>query len=329
MGAPGPLDRKAVYFLRTGPTLRRPQDDHRPARTGGYPAFTRTVLYFLDRVERVVEGGGELLVNGDWFVPGDDERIPAVALEERHELFLGDAGEDRRVCDLVAIQVQDRQHGAVGTRIQELGRMPARGERARLGLSVADNAGDDQVGVVECSAERMRERVAELAAFVDRAGRLGRGVARDSARKRELAEQLPQALFVLRHMRIELAVRAFEVGIRDDSRATMAWTRDVDRVQVAGADCAVDVDVDKVEARRRAEVTEQPRLHVLRPQRLAQERVVEQVDLPDREVVGRAPVRVEQPQLLPRDRAGRNGGGFGTRAHARRRSKITRTLSCS
>ena len=38
-----------------------------------------------------------------------------------------------------------------------------------LGLAVADHAGDEQVGVVERRAEGVDERVAELAALVDRA----------------------------------------------------------------------------------------------------------------------------------------------------------------
>jgi hypothetical protein len=33
-------------------------------------------------------------------------------------------------------------------------------QRVRLGLAVTDDAGDDQVGVVEHGAERMAERVA-------------------------------------------------------------------------------------------------------------------------------------------------------------------------
>jgi hypothetical protein len=56
-----------------------------------------------------------------------------------------------------------------------------------------DDAGDDQAGVVEDGAERMAERIAELAAFVDRARRRGRHVARDAAGKGELCEQLLQS----------------------------------------------------------------------------------------------------------------------------------------
>jgi hypothetical protein len=45
-------------------------------------------------------------------------------------------------------------------------------------------------------------------------------------------------------------------------------------------------------------VPEQPRLDVLEPQRLAQQRVVAQVDLADGEVVGGAPPGVQQNELL-------------------------------
>jgi hypothetical protein len=45
-------------------------------------------------------------------------------------------------------------------------------------------------------------------------------------------------------------------------------------------------------------MAEQPRLDVLDRQRLAQERVVEEVDLADRQVVGRAPVGVDERELV-------------------------------
>jgi hypothetical protein len=44
-------------------------------------------------------------------------------------------------------------------------------------------------------------------------------------------------------------------------------------------------------------MAQQARLDVLQPQRLAQQRVREQVDLPDREVVRGAPVGVQAGQL--------------------------------
>ena len=97
--------------------------------------------------------------------------------------------------------------------------MPARGERPGLRLAVADDAGDEQVGIVERRAVRVHERVAELAALVDRARRLGRDVARDAARERELPEQPAQPLLVAADVRVDLAVRALEIGVGDERRA--------------------------------------------------------------------------------------------------------------
>ena len=83
--------------------------------------------------------------------PIEMKRLVSIAAHQRLELVLRDAGEDGRVRDLVAVQVQDRQHCAVGTRVQELVGVPARRERAGLGLAVADDAGNQQVRIVEAA----------------------------------------------------------------------------------------------------------------------------------------------------------------------------------
>jgi hypothetical protein len=72
----------------------------------------------------------------------------------------------------------------------------------------------------------------------------------------------------------------------------------VDHVEVALLDQPVQVNIDEVQPRRRPPMTEQARLDVLRPQRLPQQRIVQQVDLPDRQVVRGPPVRVEQLDLV-------------------------------
>ena len=180
--------------------------------------------------------------------------------------------------------------------------MPARRQRPRLGLAVADHAADEQIGIVEGGAVGVCDRVAELAALVDRAGHLGRDMARYATREGELAKERGHAFLVLADVWVKAGVGAFEVGVGDQPRAAVTGARHVDRVQVALADGAVHVHVDEVEARRGAEVAEQPRLDVLRQERLLEQRICQQIDLPDREVVGRAPVSVDQPQLLGRER---------------------------
>ena len=193
--------------------------------------------------------------------------------------------------------------------------MPARRERAGLRLAVADDAGDEETGVVERGAERVRERVSELAALVDGAGRLRRDVARHAAGERELLEEAAHPLLVLGDVRVDLAVRALEVRVRDEPGPAVAGARHVEHGQVAFDDRAVEVDIDEVQARRRAPVPEEPRLDVLEDERRLQERVVQEVDLADGEVVRGAPVRVH----LREEVFGRaHGRGFLSWKHGER-----------
>ena len=190
----------------------------------------------VDAVEGLVERRREAIVHRSRVLTveaaRDEERLPPIAAKEVEELVFGNPCEHGRVRDLVAVQVQDREHGAVDPRVQELVRVPARSEWPRFRFAVSDDTGDEQVGIVERRPERVRERVAELAALVNGAGRLGSGVARDTAGKRELPEELSHAVDVLADVGIELAVRALEVGVGDVRGPTVAGTRDEDRDQL-------------------------------------------------------------------------------------------------
>ena len=239
VGTPGTLDREPVDHLRARPALGRAQDDHRPADMHERPAAARGVLDLGDLVDGDVERVGQVAVHLGGLVAGDHERAPAVAGKQRGQLVVGDAREDRRVGDLVAVQVQDRQHGPVDGRTQKACRVPARRQGTGLGLPVADDACDQQIGIVEGRAEGMGERVAELAALVDRTGRLGCGVARDAAGKRELAKQLAHAVGVRGDVGVALGVGALEVRVGDESGPAVSGAGDEDRIQRAGADQAV------------------------------------------------------------------------------------------
>ena len=176
--------------------------------------------------------------------------------------------------------------------------MPGRCQRRRLGLSVADDAGHDEVRIVESRSIGVDERVAQFSSLVDRARGPRRHVAGDAAREGELTEELSEALLVLGDVGVDLAVGALEVRVGDDARSSMSGPDDVDHVEVPGDDDAVEVGVDQVESRCRAEMAHQPRLDVLGPERFSQQRVVEEVDLADRAVVGGPPVGVDGVEIV-------------------------------
>ena len=106
-----------------------------------------------------IERGRHELVHRVRIAAFDEVRLVAVATEQMIELFVADAREHAGVRDLVAIQMQDRQHHAIGQRIQELVGMPARGKRPGFRFAIADDAGDDQVRIVESCTERVRQRI--------------------------------------------------------------------------------------------------------------------------------------------------------------------------
>ena len=171
----------AVDNLGTGPSFGRGQHDHgppRPRRSAGKPCI---VLDVPDALDCRVERGRHRFVHRGRLVALDEIRQPAVALQQLLQLFARDARKERRVGDLVAIQMQDRQHRAVGRRIEKLVGMPRGGQRSGLRFAVADDARDDEIGVVEHRAERVAQRIAELATLVNRSGALGRHMARNAA----------------------------------------------------------------------------------------------------------------------------------------------------
>ena len=172
------------------------------------------------------------------------------------------AGQDGRVGNLVAIEMQDRQHGSVGDRVEKFVGLPRSRQRAGLRFTVADNAGDDQTGIVERGSEGMAERIAQFTAFVNRTGRRWRHMAGNPAGKRELREQFFQPGFVLRDVRINFAPGAFEINVADNRRAAVTGAGNVEHVQVILLDDPVQMHIDEILARRRAPVSDHQRLHV-------------------------------------------------------------------
>jgi hypothetical protein len=118
------------------------------------------------------------------------------------------------------------------------------------------------------------------------------------AGERELLEELPQALGVLALVRIELGVRPFEVGGAEHAGRPVARTGYEDNVEIITLDYAIQMGPDERQRRTRAPMTEQALLHVLGLQRLLEERVVLQVDHPDRQVIARAPPRIDEREFL-------------------------------
>src|SRR5438105_1390374 len=69
----------------------------------------------------------------------------------------------------------------------------------------------------------------------------------------------------------------------------MAWPGEVDNLEVVSRDDAVQVGIDKVQSRRGAPMAQQARFDMREFERLPQERIIVEINLAHREIVGRPP----------------------------------------
>ena len=96
----------------------------------------------------------------------DHMRRPSIAFEKILQLLWCDAGQQRGIGDLVSVQMKDRQNSAVANRVQKFIGVPGSRQRPGLCLAISDDHTHDQVGIVERRSKRMRDAVAQFAAFI-------------------------------------------------------------------------------------------------------------------------------------------------------------------
>src|SRR5580658_6210335 len=128
---------------------------------------------------------------------------------------------------------------------------------------------------------------------MDRSRSLRAGVARDATREGELSEESPHTLTVTGDVRIALTVGAFQPSVGHNRGRTVARAAHKESIELSGLDAPAQMGVTEVEPRTRSPVAEQSGLDVLGDERALQQRIVHQVDLPGRQIVGGAEIGIE------------------------------------
>src|SRR5271170_17626 len=150
---PGPLHRLAVHELWPGPAFWCTEHDHRPTRSlrrvcRGTRCFLDLLYLCQDRIKRASQTlmhlGGDVAFREIWFI--------AVAADQVGQFLPADAREHGRICDLEPVEMKNRKNRTITCWIQKLIGVPTRRKRSRLRLTVADNARNDKIRVIECGA---------------------------------------------------------------------------------------------------------------------------------------------------------------------------------
>src|SRR5579883_3029211 len=113
MATPGTFALLAVDVLRACPALWRPQNDHRPCRTGLKTVGAGIALDLLNLIDTRIDRSRHDGVNIDGVAATHEVRRVAESAKQLFEFFFRDARKETGIGNLVAIQVQNGQHGAV------------------------------------------------------------------------------------------------------------------------------------------------------------------------------------------------------------------------
>src|ERR1700756_395543 len=140
---PGALEIMAFDFAWGRPAFRRTQHNHGPARPAQQTLFAGGLLVFADFNNAMLSRRGHGLMHGVDVGALDKVRCPTITAQKALEFLVRDSRQQRRVVDLVAVEVKNRQNCAVTHRIQKLVDVPRGGERPGLRFAIAHHRGYD------------------------------------------------------------------------------------------------------------------------------------------------------------------------------------------
>ena len=107
------FDPLSVHDLRAGPAFGSPKNDHRPYRTGVVIVFPGMLLDFLNPFDDLVHGLSHAPVHRHGIIAFHKVGLPAAAMEEVYDFLVAHTRKDRRIGDLIAVQMQNGKNRTV------------------------------------------------------------------------------------------------------------------------------------------------------------------------------------------------------------------------
>src|SRR5665648_296190 len=146
------------YLMRPeGALYLQTIDEHWPARPGGVILVPCIALDLSNVLDDLFQGIGHKLMHLFRLITFHKVRCPTAAIEKLLQFLMLDTGQNSRVANFVAIEMQDRQNRSVGNRVKKLVGMPCCCQGACFRFTVADDTGNNQIRIVERSTESMTE----------------------------------------------------------------------------------------------------------------------------------------------------------------------------
>src|ERR1700728_1153255 len=168
MRAPSPLDRLAVHELWAGPAFRRPEYHHGPTRPlDRIRRRPRRLLDLVNLRQDHVKRPGQTLMHYGGDVALHEMRLITVTADQVGQFRAAYAREHGWICDLEPVEMKDRKNRSITRGIQKLVGVPTGSQRTSFPFAIANDAGNDQIRIVESGAIGVNQEIAELPAFVN------------------------------------------------------------------------------------------------------------------------------------------------------------------
>ena len=120
---------------------------------GGVVLVPCIALDFSNALDSFFQSTRHELMHLFRLIPFHKVRRPATAAQELIQLLVLDTRQNCWVADLVTIEVQDRQDGTVRDRVEKLVGLSGSRQGGRFRFTVADDTGDNQLGIVKGGSE--------------------------------------------------------------------------------------------------------------------------------------------------------------------------------
>ena len=120
MGTPEALEEMSVHLTRSCPALRRAEHDHRPAWASQVVMFPGSMTMFTNFIDAALHGRRHCLMHAVDIGSFHKIRSPAATTNEVLEFVVRDSRQQSWVIDLVFVEVENGEYGAIACGVQEL-----------------------------------------------------------------------------------------------------------------------------------------------------------------------------------------------------------------
>src|SRR6266487_3526374 len=157
--------------------------------------------------------------------------------------------------------------------------MPCCGCRTSFGLSIANDAGYDEIRIIHRRSKCRSQCITQLASFMDGSWHARVEMAGETARPGKTPDELMQPGMVKRQFGVIFLQRALEIQVCQVRRRSMSRACDQEHIDIVAHNQSIKMRINQVDVMTRITVTQQSILYLLKLQEHLNQHVILKINL--------------------------------------------------